>query len=434
MSDYQLNDTIVAVATAAGKSGIAVIRLSGPDAIQIASSLLKKPETLFTSLPNSGFYSEFISSGGELIDDGVVMVFRAPHSFTGEDVVEIGSHGSLAIADVIVLEFIRTGARPAEPGEFSRRAFYNGKLALKDLEIITARIAATDGAALRGSERSVDEKFSRLDALYRLLIGMLGDVNAEIDFGESDAIKIPALTQRIGHLLAKVNDLLRIARNKSANAGYFTVALTGPTNVGKSSIFNALVAFKRSIVSDTPGTTRDYLEAFIDLPGGHRIKLVDTAGDRRALGEIEREGIILGQTAALEADLTFRVTDPSDRSPQIPDGLLLLHNKNDLDGWNEQVSISALTGQGLELLRSEILIRAIATDSELSKPALSMTERSQLEDVAEKLHRLVDSPLSDPGLLADDLQSMIDVIGSLLGLNISEDALNHIFTNMCIGK
>jgi len=433
MSDFQLNDTIVALASAAGRSGICVVRVSGPEAIRIAARLLQKPEKLFVALPNTAFHSNFYSSSGELIDDGVVTAYRAPHSFTGEDVVEIAGHGSLAIAEVLITELSTRGARLAEPGEFSRRAFYNGKLQLKDLETINARVDASDSNSLRGSARGIKEKFERLEELYRSLIGLLAEVNADIDFGESDSIRISGLNEKIKQASNSVSYLLAVARTKAANSRAYTVALTGPPNVGKSSLFNALIAYKRSIVSETPGTTRDYLEAFIDLQG-HRIKLIDTAGERVAGGEIEREGIALGRSAALEADLVFRLTDPANRSPEISDGVILLHNKCDLDGFQASISVSALTGDGLEKLRDVILRGAKSLDVELSKPVLSLSERGALEMVQTKLVALTGSIPSDPGLLADDLRSTLDVAAPLLGLNISEDALNHIFASMCIGK
>ncbi len=433
MSDFQLNDTIVALATAAGKSGICVVRLSGAEAITFASRLLQKPEKLFTALPNSSFHSELFSADRELIDDGVLTVYRALHSFTGEDVVEIAGHGSLAIAEVLVSELTAIGARLAEPGEFSRRAFYNGKLQLQDLEIINSRVDASDRNSLRGSARGIKDKFERLEELYRSLIALLAEVNADIDFGESDSIQISGLNEKIKQARASVTSLLEVSRTKAANARAYTVALTGPPNVGKSSLFNALIAYRRSIVSETPGTTRDYLEAYIDLQG-HRIKLVDTAGERVAGGEIEREGIALGRTAALEADLVFLLTDPTDRHPEIPNGVILVHNKSDLDSFQGAISISALTGEGLGALREQILRGAKGLDVELSKPVLSLSERSTLELIESKLAALINATPTDPGLLADDLRATLEAVAPLLGLNISEDALNHIFASMCIGK
>jgi tRNA modification GTPase len=433
MSDFQLNDTIVALATATGKSGICVIRLSGPDAISIASKLLPDPSRLYVALPNSGFHSSFSSESGEELDDGILNVYRTPYSFTGEDVVEIAGHGSPAIAELLITELALHGARLAEPGEFSRRAFYNGKLELKDLEIITSRVAAADVGSLRGSAKSINDKFERLELLYQALIKLLAEVNAEIDFGDSDHIHIDGLTDRIRESEIAVGELLSAARASAVNSGVFTVALTGAPNVGKSSLFNALVSYKRSIVSELPGTTRDYLEAFIELDG-HRIKLMDTAGDRLSNEYIEQEGIQLGKLAAIEADLTFLVTSPYSRDTEVSNGVVLLHNKSDLDGYINQISVSALTGEGMGLLRSRIMESAKAMDVEMSKPALSISERAQLLSVQSHLQAISRNPPEDPGLLADDLRQTIDTLAPLLGVNISEDALNHIFASMCIGK
>jgi len=438
MSLTQFHDTITAIATAEGRSALAIVRLSGSDTIGILSKIVSDPEALWVARGGSSIYTKIqpppnprFEKAGEVVDDVVIHVFRSPRSFTGEDLCEITCHGSPVISHQILELLIAAGARQAEPGEFSHRAFFNGKIGLKEAEIISIKADAQSERELRGAELAVHEKFSRLHAVYDTLIALIAAVDAEIDFGDSDHVEIKDFEKQISEASQSIRSLIRDSANRRENTAYFTVALIGPPNVGKSSIFNALLNFERSIVSETPGTTRDYVEAFINLDG-FRVKLVDTAGLREAGESIEARGIALGESAARHADISFHVTDPLDRAPHLLNGDILLHNKTDVDGWNEQLHISALTGFGIDNLHQWLAAQLHRLSSELNQINLNTSEKMQLEAIYAGLEEI--NLELEPVLLAEELRNAASSIANLLGMNIGIDSLNYIFAKMCIGK
>ncbi|HWF44095.1 MAG TPA: tRNA uridine-5-carboxymethylaminomethyl(34) synthesis GTPase MnmE, partial [Candidatus Kapabacteria bacterium] len=370
------------------------------------------------------------SIGAFIVDDVIVHIYRAPRSFTGEDLCEITSHGSPVIAQEILSLLVLQGARQAEPGEFSRRAFFNGKIGIEEAELIAIKADAKSEAELHGAELALHEKFERLRHAYEGLISLIAQIDAEIDFGESDHIDIDNFGERVNAVIDVLNQLIRESANRRENAGYFTIALTGPPNVGKSSVFNALLNYERSIVSDTPGTTRDYVEAFISVDG-FRVKLIDTAGLREASESIEHRGIELGQSASRHSDFTLRVTSPDDRKPDEV-GALLLHNKIDLDAWASGLRMSAKTGEGMESVHRWLSEKLHERSSEFSQIALSDSERRTLESIVNALSNV--DPNLEPPILSEELRNAAASIGELLGMNISADSLDYIFSKMCIGK
>lgn len=426
MSLSQFYDTIAAIATPEGRSALAIVRISGPDAIAIISRIVSEPEAVWAARSGSSVYTKIAD-----VDDVVVHIHRAPRSFTGEDLCEITPHGSPVIARQILDLLVANGARQAEPGEFSRRAFFNGKIGIEEAELISIKADAQSEHELRGAELAVHEKFERLRSAYDSLISLIALVDAEIDFGESDHIEIKDFAERLESVTSSLEQLIRDSASRSVNAGYFTVALVGPPNVGKSSVFNALLNFERSIVSEVPGTTRDYVEAFIDVDG-FRVKLIDTAGTRDTSESLEARGIQLGKSAARHADISLRLTEPIDRSPTLQNGSVLLHNKIDLDHWSDGLRLSARTGEGLELLHAWLTGELRERSSELSLVALSDSERSRLEGIKERLQ--VVNLDTEPVILAEELRLACSGLGEMLGMNVSYDSLNHIFSKMCIGK
>jgi tRNA modification GTPase len=429
MSLALFHDTIVAAGTPPGRSALAIVRLSGPDAIAIVAKLMDDPAKLLVLRSGGSVHANLTDDSP--IDDAVLHVSRAPRSYTGEDTVEITCHGSTVIVDRLIDSARRFGARVAEPGEFSRRAFWNGKITLEEAELIPLKIDAENVAELRGSERGLREKFDVLRRAYDELIQAVALIDAEIDFGESDSIEALGLDKRVAQVRLALEHLLASSSTRAANAGFFTIALIGPPNVGKSSLFNALLRTERSIVSETPGTTRDYLEAFIEIDG-FRVKLVDTAGVREAGESIEERGIALGQTAAMQADLVFRLTDPGSRSDPAVSGEILLHNKVDLDHWSDGLTVSALSGRGLSELHAFIAEGLRGYASELSRPRMLEGEKQILQSALGSLEAL-DLKLELP-LLADELRQTADSIGILLGMTTSVESLNYVFSSMCIGK
>ena len=425
----QFHDTIAAIATPEGRSALAIIRISGPDAIAVVSNIVSDRDALWTARSGTSIYTT-ITTDREIMDDVIIHIFRAPKSFTGEDLCEITPHGSPIISREILSLLVLNGARQAEPGEFSRRAFFNGKIGLEDAELIAIKADAQSDAELHGAELALHEKFARLRDAYDALISLIAHVDAEIDFGESDHVVIDHFDDRIASVTVSLNQLIRDSTNRRENAGYFTVALTGPPNVGKSSIFNALLNFERSIVSETPGTTRDYVEAFINIDG-FRVKLIDTAGLREATESIEHRGIQLGQAATRHSDFTLRVTEPEDRSPEV-NGAELLHNKIDLDAWDSRLRMSAKTGEGIESVHQWLSDRLRERSAEFSQIALSESEQRTLEAIVAALSNIDHN--MEPPILSEELRGAASNVGQFLGMNISADSLDYIFSKMCIGK
>jgi len=431
MSLATLHDTICALSTPPGKSAIAVMRLTGADAIKIAAKNISDPEKLFISRGGDSIYTNIIDGRKNHIDDVIITVFRAPHSYTGEDLVEIHSHGSTLIIDLLQNLLTSGGARLAEAGEFSRRAYMHGKISLQELELLSLRIDASSEKSLSKAETLIAKKYERLKEIYESLIALLAQVNAQIDFGESDNVHIEGLEEQVRNIRSQLELLLEQASNKTANKGYYSIALTGPPNVGKSSLFNALLKYERSIVSDIPGTTRDYLEAFIILDG-YRIKLIDTAGLREAQEEIESRGIALGKSATEEADLTFGITSPESRSTTALQGEVLVHNKRDLDNFTQDLSVSAKTSEGLSRLIDFLRTKLNQFDAQYSGYSISQSERSLIAQVFSIFDLILSS--DDITLLAEDIRKASEIIASLLGYNVGADSLDHIFLKMCIGK
>jgi tRNA modification GTPase len=425
----QYHDTIAAIATPEGRSALAIIRISGPDAIAVVSKIASDRDLLWTARSGTSAYTT-ITIDDEIIDDVIIHIYRAPRSFTGEDLCEITSHGSPVITREILSLLVLNGARQAEPGEFSRRAFFHSKIGLEEAELIAIKADAQSDAELRGAELALHEKFTRLRDAYDALISLIAHVDAEIDFGESDHVVIDHFDDRIASVTTSLNQLIRDSMNRRENTGYFTVALTGPPNVGKSSIFNALLNFERSIVSEMPGTTRDYVEAFINVDG-FRVKLIDTAGLREAAESIEHRGIELGKEITRHSDFTLQVTEPEDRSPQVNDAELL-HNKTDLDAWDSGLRMSAKTGEGIESVHQWLSDRLRERSAEFSQIALSDSEQRTLEAIVMALSRI--DHTMEPPILSEELRGAVSNISQLLGVNISADSLDYIFSRMCIGK
>lgn len=435
MSLRQHKDTIVAAATPSGKSALALVRISGDNAIAYVARLLPDPAKLFAAPGHTALYTDLISDTDDItqrkLDDVVIVVFRAPHSFTGEDLIEISSHGSPVIVQQIVDHLLAKGCRQALPGEFSQRAFFNGKISLEQAELIDTKISAESLGELRGSEKAIQEKYQRIRALYDALIALLAKINAQIDFGESDDISFEDLGEDRQMAIERIDGLINLAAIRSANAAHLSIALIGPPNVGKSSLFNALLKYERSIVSETPGTTRDYLESFLPIEG-FRVKLIDTAGIRKTGESIEAKGIEFTHKVSRDADILIYVTDPGTRElrPELAD--LVVHSKSDLDGYAQGIAVSSTTGAGLLNLHTEISELVRSRTAESTGISLSDSEASLLQSMRARLAAMDAQP--DLALAAEDLRSVIDGAAQLLGTNISEDTLNHIFLKMCIGK
>ena len=438
-------DTIVAIATAAGAAGIGVVRLSGPKVPAIARALLGREPT-----PRQAHYARVRDEEGELVDDGLLIWFPAPHSYTGEDVLELQGHGNPLLLERLVARCIALGARPARPGEFTERAFLEGRMDLAQAEAVADLIAASSGAAARAARRSLEGEFSRrVHALAEALAGLRTWLEAALDFPEEeiDFLAAPELHQRLQAVREGLSALRAGAERGKRLVDGLHVVIVGAPNAGKSSLLNALAGEERAIVTDIAGTTRDLLRERLSLDG-IELTLVDTAGLREAPDPVEAEGIRRARAELARADLVLAVLD--DRDPQPPTGLpdgvpvLWLHNKCDLSGAEPRAEerpdgrhlwLSARTGAGLDGLR-----RALAEAAGLGEGVEgSFSARSRhleaLARTAEHLEQAADRLGEGAGeLAAEELRLAHEALGEITGRVDADALLGRIFASFCIGK
>ncbi|MES2670573.1 MAG: tRNA uridine-5-carboxymethylaminomethyl(34) synthesis GTPase MnmE [Pseudomonadota bacterium] len=451
MNDH---DTIAAIATAAGAGGVGIVRISGPNAQTIAETMCVKSLT-----PRHAHYARFYDDRGETLDDGIALYFKAPASYTGEDVVELQAHGSPAVLRQLLDRCCALGARMARPGEFSERAFLNGKLDLAQAEAVADLIAAGDVRAARAARRSLDGVFSRrVDALADVLLRLRIHVEAAIDFVDEplDTLGGEALRRGLAQAAADLDALLREAeRGRKLRDGLHAV-IVGPPNAGKSSLLNALAGSERAIVSDIAGTTRDLLRETVRVDGVE-LTLVDTAGLRTGGDTIEREGMRRAESELTRADLAIVVLDArefaagraavAEAIAGVPQRLWVL-NKTDLltgqplepvpvdHGEDDVVLVSARTGAGLDILHARL--RALAAgEGEGTEGAFSARARQvdALRRAAQELaaaRQQLDGDMLE--LTAESLRAGHDALGEITGRLAPDDLLGHIFSSFCIGK
>jgi tRNA modification GTPase len=443
-------DTIAAIATPPGNGSIGIVRLSGPAAPAIAGALLGRPPR-----PRHAHFCRFLDAGGQAIDHGLLIHFPAPHSFTGEHVVELQAHGSPVALRRLLARTVELGARQARPGEFSERAFLNGRLDLAQAEAIADLIAAGSEAAARSAMRSLDGAFSHeVRAVTEATIRLRVWIEAAIDFPEEeiDFLAAPELAKGFADLGAQVTAVLAGARRGTRLADGLHVVIVGRPNTGKSSLLNALAAAERAIVTDIPGTTRDVLRESIDLDGV-ALTLVDTAGLREADDRVEQEGIRRARAELAKADVAILVTDDvhaeTDRAllQDLPAAAtrLIVHNKIDLDGLAPRSRIhdgalhlwlSAQTGAGLPLLTAEL--ERLAGRGETGEGSYSARARhvAALERASASLQAaesaLIEARAGE--LAAEELRQVQHALGEITGEFSDEDLLGRIFADFCIGK
>lgn len=449
------DDTIVAVSTPLGQGGLGVVRLSGPDAVRIAGEILHLPGGVDGWTPWTARLGYLLDVRGDTVDQVVATYFAQPRSFTAEDVVEISCHGAPIVLRHCVEQALRAGARHAEPGEFTLRAYVNGRIDLPQAEAIHDLITATTLHQARLAARQMEGALSRaLAPLKGQLLELIALLEAGIDFAEDDVSVAPAeeLNRRLGLLKASLDSLLRsFAYGRLVHDGV-TLALVGRPNVGKSSIFNALLKEERAIVTDIPGTTRDTVSESFVLEGVP-VRLVDTAGVRRdGVDLVERLGIERSLQAMADADITLVVIDASSEAMADETELLekaaeqgthlVVANKTDLPSMRTipdgAIQVSARTGEGIEELRSR-LSRLIAPDGQASwEGALVMNARHQLllQESREALdHASLAVEMGLPHeLLLLDCYAALRPLDALTGATSADDILNRIFSTFCIGK
>ncbi len=450
------SDTIAALATPVGTSALAVVRASGPACGALAEAIVGRPPTARVAV-----HTDYRDPSGRLIDDVVATFFQGPNSYTGEDSLEVTCHGNPFVAQALLEDLWRRGCRPAEPGEFTRRAFLNGRLDLSQAEAVMDVIHARSERALAAAHRllrgGLGEHLARLtDGLLQAL----AQIEAYIDFPEED---LPPEDRR--RVSGQIADVLRGTQRLLATQHYGEVlrdglktVIVGEPNAGKSSLLNRLVGRERAIVSEVPGTTRDFLEERL-LVGPHCLRLIDTAGLNPAPERLERLGMAKTMERLEEADLVLLVVDATASWPGLPWDLpeksplgrwILVQNKTDLLGGRPPpppptpwaglpaVALSALSGEGIENLTDLIVKKADALGVELGDEGVAINARH-----ADALRRAGDGlaaaarklPEGAPlELVASDLREALDAYGEIGGRIDNEQMLDRLFATFCIGK
>lgn len=445
---HHVEDTIVAAATPPGTGGIAVVRVSGPLADEIATTMLGRlPD------PRHATLATFSDEAGEVLDQGIAIRFPAPHSFTGEAVLELHGHGGPVVVARVVEAIVSLGARRALPGEFSQRAFLNDKLDLAQAEAIADLVASGSDQAARAALRSLSGAFSHaVDDLAERLDLLRMHVEAAIDFPEEE---IDFLSdERLEGGIRACDEAFDALRARAAvgcvlRDGY-RVAIVGRPNAGKSSLLNALAGHEAAIVTEVAGTTRDILREVIDLDG-LAVELVDTAGLREDPDRIEAEGIRRAREVLENADAVLWVQDAADPDPRarpddtLPAGIprVVVRNKIDLTGESPgrraptaELCLSAKTGAGLDELRT--LIRELAGYHDLGEGAFTARQRhvDALDRARAHLRAgraaLLDARAGE--LVAEELRLARQALGAITGEVTSEALLGRIFAGFCIGK
>ncbi len=445
-------DTIAAVSTPPGRGGIGIVRVSGPATAAIAEALIGQ-----LPAPRSAHYCAFRDAADSVIDRGVALYFPAPASFTGEDVLELQGHGGPVVMDMLLAATLAGGARPAQPGEFSQRAFLNGRMDLSQAEAVADLIDSGSRAAARSAMRSLDGAFSeQVQALAAALTEVRALIEACIDFPEEevDFLSDPQLEQRLNALRSQLTEIrVSAARGVLLKEGV-RVVLAGQPNVGKSSLMNLLVGRDSAIVTDIPGTTRDIIREHIQLDG-LPLHVFDTAGIRAPGDVVEERGVQRAWEAIESADALLLVIDDragmadADRDilARTPAGVsrIVVNNKIDLSGADPgvdrkgeevHVRLSATTGVGVEALESSL---KECVGYELGEQGAFMARRRHL-DALERTQVAVDAArevlrIHRAGeLAAEELRQAQRALGEITGEVTSDDILGEIFSRFCIGK
>lgn len=439
-------DTIAAIATAPGRGGVGIVRASGPAVATLARAMLGRlPAARHAHL------CAFRDDGYQAIDHGLALYFPAPHSFTGEDVLELHGHGGPVVLDLLLQRMLALGARAARPGEFSERAFLNGKLDLAQAEAIADLIDSSSAAAARAAMRSLAGEFSSaVHATVQQLIDARAHIEAAIDFPEEeiDFLADAAVGARLDTLAQALADILARAQQGRALRDGLTVAIVGRPNAGKSSLLNALAQYDAAIISDIPGTTRDIVREQI-IVDGLPVHILDTAGLRVATDAIEREGVRRTHAALAHADLVLVVIDDTDAAEVLPTLLAelpatnvtcVVRNKIDISGRAPgssaaEVAVSAHTGAGLDALRAQLKTHAGYSGDSASvfsarRRHLDALGRASASVAQARMH------LKDRRgeLIAEELRGAQQALNEITGEFTSDDLLGRIFASFCIGK
>ena len=443
------NDAIAAIATAPGLSGIGVVRVSGPRLGSLVAALVGNQLP-----PRQAVLSEFRDARGEVIDQGLALFFPAPRSYTGEDVLELQGHGGPVVLQQLLKRCLELGARAAQPGEFTQRAYLNDKLDLAQAESVADLISAATAEAARGALRSLQGAFSRkIEELVQGLIELRALVEATLDFPdeEIDFLKQADAEGRHAVLLAQLRNVLSASQQGSLLREGIQVVLAGQPNVGKSSLLNRLAGEDLAIVTEIPGTTRDAIRQSISLEGVP-VHIIDTAGLREARDPVERIGIERTWAAIAKADFLLLLIDATqgeceadrDIKKGIPSSLPCIRVMNKIDLLTGQAArvnqddsstawISAKTGEGMEGLR-KLLLEAAGWQGGGEGLFMARERHVQALEQAQTHLESAAQQLSRPELFAEELRLAQESLGTITGEFTSDDLLGEIFSRFCIGK
>ena len=454
-------DTIAAVATPFGMAGVGIIRISGPEAVKIARRIFQPAHANCPWETHHLYHGDIISANGNTILDEVLVSFmRKPHSFTGEDVIEINCHGSPLIIGTILTQLLELGCRLARPGEFSQRAFFNNRLDLSQAEALTAMVAAKSAKAYAISLAQLKGSLSKeIEALRSLVIDALAGLEAAIDFTEDTSTEEIPVSPQIDTALERIRSLLSSYRTSKAYTEGINVVITGKPNVGKSSLLNTLTGKKKAIVTDIPGTTRDLITDTINI-SGIPVNLMDTAGIREPQNVIEKEGIDLVWESLTNADVVIILLDcskPLTNEDKViidknRDGnIIAAINKIDLPpAWEINtiehlfprgkniLKISAKFGDGLEELKNAIIDLSGSDYDKNTGGVMIANMRHKL--AMEKAHKNIQAAKENieggmsPEFAAFDLREALDNLDEITGKKINDEILDKIFSSFCIGK
>lgn len=446
------HDTIAALATATGRSGIAIIRASGPLCASIAQSLTGElPE------PRTATYCLFKNDNGEVIDEGVLIYFQKPASYTGEDVLELHGHGGNIVPRMLLQRVIDLGARHARPGEFTERAFLNGKIDLLQAEAVADLIDSSSERAARSAIRSLEGVFSaQIGTLLQMVIELRACVEGALDFPEEeiDFLQEENIGASVRESINKIDDILeKVKRGRVLREG-LNLIIVGRPNVGKSSLLNQLAQTERAIVTEIPGTTRDLIEEQIQIDG-MAVNIIDTAGIRETEDLVEQEGVRRALSAIEAADIILLVKDSTsveDEDDFVYDKVfadktvIIVNNKIDLGGLppattiDDQgritVNVSVKYGEGMDLLMQQLQQRFV---EEVSGEDVILARARHIRAL-EETRQCIESGLEEylqhksAELLAEELRQAQESLGKITGKFVPDDLLGEIFSRFCIGK
>ena len=450
-----IGDTIAAVSTPLGEGGIGIVRLSGPDSVPIVEPLFRPADGIpLSEAPTHTLRYGHIVSEGRTLDEVLVALMRSPRSYTREDVVEIDCHGGIVAVRSVLDAVLKMGARLAGPGEFTKRAFLNGRISLDQAQAVLDVVRAKTPLGLEAALDRLDGRFSAaIGEIREEIAGLLADIEVGIDFPDFD-IDLGRLLEPLVRLEKRVSSLLARAEDGRRVREGLTVAIVGRPNVGKSTLLNAILAEERAIVTPIPGTTRDTVEGETDI-GGVPVRLIDTAGLREPDDPVEAEGVRRAREAVARSDLLLLVLDRSepltgeDRSLISRDWgvpVVLVLNKADLPArigdlpygrWDE-VSVSAERGDGIDRLRMIVLDLLLGGRVPARNTILLIDawERDLLRRMKAYLFRGIEAIVGKKSadMVAEELRAAYRTSGELQGIDVSESILDSVFSRFCVGK